>query len=100
MKAFRNLVHLGVLVVLGGLGVLLTVKALFAGAAVMGALAVIAGFWMWFAAYAGATTFLVHRFESAFLAPVVHGGLYLLLHMLPRELPFSLLRLGYDLLAL
>lgn len=101
MKAFRNLIHFGVLGMFAVLGAIMTLKILFAtGGLAAGSLAMIAGFWMWFAAYAGGSTALMGKAPSAFMAPLVHGGLYLALHLLPREMPFGLLRLGYDLLAL
>lgn len=101
MKAFRNLIHFGVLGLFGVLGILLTLRVLFGAAGLApGGLAMIAGFWMWFAAYAGGSSALLSRSPSAFMAPLVHGGLYLVLHLFPREMPFGLLRLGYDLLSL
>jgi hypothetical protein len=101
MKAFRNLIHFGVLAVLAVLGGIMTIRILFqVGGLAPGALAMIAGFWMWFAAYAGGSTALLGKSQSAFMAPLVHGGLYVALHMVPREMPLGLLRIGYDLLAL
>jgi hypothetical protein len=101
MKAFRNLIHGGVLAMLAVLGGIMTIQILFnVGSYGMGTLATVAGFWMWFAAYAGGSTALMGTSSSAFMAPLVHGGLYLVLHLFPRELPFGLLRLGYDLLSI
>jgi hypothetical protein len=101
MKAFRNLIHFGVLAMLAVLGGIMTLKILFnVSGLAPGSLAMIAGFWMWFAAYAGGSTALLGKSQSAFIAPLVHGGLYVALHMVPREMPFGLLRIGYDLLSL
>ena len=100
MKAFRNLIHGGVLGLFAVLGVVMTVKLLFAGTFALGSLALIAGFWMWFATYAGGTTALLESSASPYIAPLIHGGLYLALHLLPREMPFGILRLGYDFLSL
>ena len=100
MKAFRNLIHVGVLALFAILGGILTIKVLFGVSGLVGTLATIAAFWMWFAAYAGGTTALMSKSQSAFMAPLVHGGLYLALHLIPRELPFGMLRMGYDLLSL
>jgi hypothetical protein len=101
MKAFRNLIHGGVLVMFAVLGAIMTIKLLLSiNGYTPGGLAMIAGFWMWFAAYAGGSTALVNKYQTAFIAPLVHGGLYMALHMLPREMPLGLLRIGYDLLSL
>ena len=102
MKAFRNLIHFGVLAFLAVLGAIFTIKVLFTSAGSMAphGLAAIAGFWFWFAAYAGGSTALMGKSASAFMAPLIHGGLYVALHMLPREMPLGIFRLGYDLLAL
>ena len=101
MKAFRNLIHFGVLAMLGVLGAIFTIQVLFhVGGLGMATLGTVAGFWMWFAAYAGGSTALLGKSQSAFMAPLVHGGLYLALHLVPRDMPFGLLRLGYDLLGL
>jgi hypothetical protein len=101
MKAFRNLIHFGVLAMFAVLGTIMTIKMLMSiNTYAPSGLAVIAGFWMWFAAYAGGSTALLGKSESAFVAPLIHGGLYLALHLLPKELPLGLLRMGYDLLSL
>jgi hypothetical protein len=101
MKAFRNLIHAGVLVMFAVLGGIMTIKLLLSiNGYTPGGLAMIAGFWMWFAAYGGGSTALVNKYQTAFIAPLVHGGLYMALHMLPREMPLGLLRMGYDLLSL
>lgn len=100
MKAFRNLIHGGVLGMMAVLGVVFTLKVLFGTTVAFGSLAMVAGFWLWFATYAGGSTALLNTSQSAYIAPLVHGGLYLALHLVPREMPFGILRLGYDLLRM
>src|SRR5687767_5375078 len=98
MTALKNLFHAAVLAGLAVLGVLFTLKTLFAGGMVAPLLTV-ASFWAWFACFAGATSFIVSRFEKPAMALVVHGGLFLGLAMLPKVFPLNLLRLGLDLLG-
>jgi hypothetical protein len=93
MNALKNAAHLAVLVILGVLGALFSIKSLFALAFLPVLL-----FWAWFAGYAGLTTFLAQQFKHPLAALVVHGCTILGLQMVPRVMPFSLLRVGLDLL--
>ena len=99
MNAFKNLIHAAILAAWGVLGALFTFKILFSAMPTMAALGTVGAFWLWFAGLAGVTTFVVSRFQSAVAAVLTHAGALLILGMIPRVFPLSLLRLGLDLLA-
>ena len=96
MKAMKNAVHLGVLAVWAGLGVLLTFNLVFGGTL---ALAAPLAFWLWFAGFAAVTSVAVSKFEGPTAALMVHAAAFGVLHLIPKIFPFHLLRLGLDLLS-
>ncbi len=93
MTAMRNATHLGVLGIWATFGVLYTLGAL------MHADFQPLAFWVWFGCFAAVMTGIVTRFESAIAALLSHAGAILIMSILPRVFPFSLVRLGLDLLA-
>ena len=95
MTAMKNAAHLVILGIWGVLGLVFSIHALFGQLAVVPVLS----FWMWFAAFAALTTFFVGKVKGAVGALLIHGGAFGLLHLIPRVFPFSLLRLGLDLLS-
>lgn len=95
MKAMKNLVHIAVLLVWAVAGVVFSLKAAFG----LGMLASVALFWGWFAGYTAVSTWLTRTFEGPLAVLGVHAGALLLMQVMPRELPFGLLRIGLDLLA-
>ncbi len=97
MKQLRNLLHGGVLAVWAVLGLIFTFKALFMFGS-LGTLAMVAGFWLWFAGLSGGTTWLVTRFNSAASSLIVHAAVFFGLQALPRVMPLSWLRYGIDVL--
>jgi hypothetical protein len=93
MNAMKNAAHLALLAIFGVLGILFTLKSLFALAFLPVLL-----FWAWFAGYGALTSFLTSQFKHPLAALAVHGCTVLALQMVPRVMPFSLLRVGLDLL--
>ena len=98
MNAGKNFIHGVVLVVWAVLGALFTLKCLFVPEGVLAALMTAGGWWLWFAGLTAFTTSLVSKFKAPIGALAVHATTLLVLTWLPRELPFSLLRLGIDLI--
>ena len=91
----RNLVHVILLAVWAAVGLVVTLGAfadpwefLVAGA-----------FWVWFLGFAAATTLLVARTGTPLGALGVHGGLLVALSLVPDVFPFSVLRMGLDVLG-
>lgn len=95
MTAMKNAGHLVILGLWGVLGLLFSIQQLFGHLAVVPVLA----FWLWFAGFAALTTFFVARVKSVVGALLVHAGAFLALNLIPHVFPFSLLRLGLDLLS-
>ncbi len=95
MNAMKNAAHLAVLLVWAALGALFSMSALFVHHDLISTL----GFWLWFAGFAALTSTAVTQFNSPLGALGVHAGAFMLLNLVPRAFPFSLLRYGYDLLA-
>lgn len=93
MTAMKNAAHLAVLACLAVAGLVFSLKAVFA----LSLLPVVL-FWAWFAGYAAFTSFLSSQFKHPLAALAVHGGTVLALQLVPRVMPFSVLRLGLDLL--
>ncbi len=91
--AFRNATHLGVLGIWATFGVLYTL-----GALVHADFSPLA-FWVWFGCFAAVMTWLVTRFQTAIAALLAHAGAIVFMSVIPQVFPFSLLRLGLDLLA-
>ncbi len=96
MKAMKNAVHLGVLAIWAGMGVLLTFNLVFGGTL---ALAAPLAFWLWFAGFAAITSTAVAKFEGPIAALAVHAAAFGVLHLIPKVFPLNLLRLGLDLLS-
>jgi hypothetical protein len=94
MKAFKNLTHATILAIWAVSGVVFTVSTVFGAAAVGPALV----FWLWFAGFAALTSFAVSKLDGPLGALATHGGALLVLGLIPKVFPLSLLRVGYDLL--
>lgn len=93
MTAMKNAAHLTILAIWVVLGVLFSLKTLF-----LPALLPIVLFWAWFAGYAAFTSFLSNQFKGPLAAVGVHGAIFLALHLVPKVMPFGILRVGVDLL--
>lgn len=93
MNAMKNAAHLAVLAVWVVLGVLFSLKTLF-----LPALLPIVLFWAWFGGYAAFTSFMANQFKNPLSALAVHAVTFLGLHLLPKAMPFGILRVGLDLL--
>lgn len=94
MNAMKNFAHLVVLALWILAGAVFSLKTLFAGAFIPVLL-----FWAWFGGYAAVTSFLADKFKSPVGALLSHGGVVLLVSLMPKAMPFSILRLGIDLLG-
>ena len=95
MHALKNLTHAGILGVWILAGLCFTFSSLF-GAVTLGAVLV---FWLWFAGFAAVTSYTVTKFDTAMGALATHGIALILLNVIPRVFPLSLLRVGYDLIT-
>jgi hypothetical protein len=93
MNAMKNAAHLAVLAVWVVLGVLFSLKTLF-----LPALLPIVLFWAWFGGYAAFTSFLASQFKNPLSALGVHAVTLLALQLVPKVMPFAILRAGLDLL--
>lgn len=93
MNAMKNATHLAALAIWVVLGLLFSLKTLF-----LPALLPVVLFWAWFAGYSAFTTFMTHQFKNPLSAPAVHGLTVLALTLVPRVMPFAVLRMGLDLL--
>jgi len=96
MNAMKNAAHLAILALWAIAGVLFSLKTLFGAGP---ALVPVVAFWAWFAGFVALTSFVVGNFKSALGAFGTHAATFFVLMLLPKVLPFSLLRLGLDLLA-
>jgi hypothetical protein len=94
----KNMFHALVLAALAVLGIVFTLKCLLGPGSLMSSLVATSGFWLWFGAFAAATSSVVSRFKEPLMALAVHGAAFTVLAMIPRVFPLSLLRLGIDLL--
>ena len=93
MNAMKNAAHLSILAVLVVLGVVFSLKSLF-----LPALLPIVFFWAWFGGYAAFTSFLSNQFKNPLAAIAVHAVTFLGLQLVPKVMPFGILRIGLDLL--
>ncbi len=93
MNAMKNAAHLAILAVWVVLGLVFSLKTLF-----IPALFPIVLFWAWFGGYAAFTSFLTNQFKNPLSALAVHGLTFLGLNLLPKAMPFGILRVGMDLL--
>jgi hypothetical protein len=94
MNAFKNLTHATILGIWAVAGIAFSITAVF-GAGALGPALV---FWLWFAGFAAVTSFVVSKFEGPLAALATHGAALIVLSVIPRVFPMSLLRIGYDLL--
>ena len=94
MNAMKNAVNLGVLALWAMAGLVFTLKMVGALA-----LAPTLGFWLWFAGFAALMSWAVGALKHPAAALGAHAAAFAALHLIPKVMPFSLLRLGLDLLA-
>jgi hypothetical protein len=94
MNAFKNLTHAAILGIWAVAGILFTLSSVFGSAAVAPALV----FWLWFAGFTALTTLIVQKFKGPLPALATHGAALVVLSVIPKVFPLSLLRVGYDLL--
>lgn len=94
MNAMKNFTHLVVLALWMLAGAFFSMKMLFAGALIPVVL-----FWAWFGGYAAVTSFFADKFKSPVGALLSHGSVILFVSLMPKVMPFSVLRLGIDLLG-
>lgn len=96
MNAMKNAAHLAILALWAVAGLLFSLKLLFGPGP---ALLPVVAFWAWFAGFVAITSFVTSQFKTALGALGTHAATLFVLALLPKVLPFSLLRLGLDLLA-
>lgn len=96
MNAMKNAAHLAVLALWALAGALFTLQTLFGATA--GLLAIV-GFWAWFAGFAALMTWLVNKLEGPLATIGAHAAAFFVLNLIPKVMPFALLRLGLDLLT-
>ena len=92
MNAMKNAAHLSVLALWVVVGILFSLKTLF-----LPALLPIVLFWARFAGYAAFTSWLTGLWKSPLGALATHGVTFMALHLVPKTMPFAVLRLGLDL---
>ncbi|MFT3706390.1 MAG: hypothetical protein QM817_01860 [Archangium sp.] len=96
MNAMKNAAHAAILAVWILLGIVFSLKTLFGASP---ALMPMILFWAWFAGYAAFTSWLTSSmFKTPIGAVATHGVTFLALHLVPKVMPFVVLRLGIDLL--
>ena len=95
MNAMKNAAHLAVLALWAVAGAIFSLKVLFGAPP---ALLPVVLFWAWFAGFAALTSYVVSKLKGPLPALGTHAAAFFLLHLVPKVLPFSLLRLGLDLL--
>ncbi|MEW5741163.1 MAG: hypothetical protein AB1938_19730 [Myxococcota bacterium] len=96
MNAMKNAAHLVILAFWTVAGALFTLKMLFGAGP---ALVPVVAFWAWLAGFVAFTSFVVSQLKGPVAAIGTHVGTVFVLSLLPKVLPFSLLRLGIDLLT-
>jgi hypothetical protein len=94
MNAFKNLTHATILGIWAVAGLIFTFSTVF-GALALGPALI---FWLWFAGFAALTSLVVQKFEGPIGALATHGAAMVILTVIPRVFPLSLLRIGYDLI--
>ncbi|MFZ5443923.1 MAG: hypothetical protein ACOZQL_28215 [Myxococcota bacterium] len=92
MNAMKNAAHLAILALWIVVGLVFSLKTLF-----LPALLPVVLFWAWFAGYAAFTTWLTSLWKSALGVVAAHSVTFLSLHLVPKVMPFAVLRLGLDL---
>ena len=96
MAAMKNVIHLAVLAAWAVAGIVFTFSGLFTPAHT---LLEVLSYWLWFAGFAGLTTVVVGQFEKPVAPLILHAAAFMVLQVIPRVFPLSLLRLGLDLLT-
>jgi hypothetical protein len=94
MTALKNVTHAAILAIWGIAGLLFTLSTLFG----LHALGPVLIFWLWFAGFAALTSSVVTQFKGPLAALATHGAALVVLSVIPKVFPLSLLRVGYDLL--
>lgn len=92
MNAMKNAAHGLALFAWVVAGALFSLKSLAAGQAMP-----VVFFWAWFAGYAALTTVIAAQFKSLPAALATHAGTLFALTLVPKVMPFLLLRYGLDL---
>jgi len=95
MNALKNLTHSAILGIWAVAGLLFTFTSLFGVAHALGPVLV---FWLWFAGFVALTSMVVKKFDGPIAALATHGAALVVLSVIPKVFPLSLLRAGYDLL--
>jgi hypothetical protein len=95
MNAFKNFTHAAILVVWAVAGLLFTLSSVFGATFALGPALI---FWLWFAGFAALTSMVVTKFHGPIAALATHGAALVVLSVIPKVFPLSLLRVGYDLL--
>jgi hypothetical protein len=96
MNAMKNTAHAAILALWAVAGLLFSIKVLFGAAP---ALLLVLSFWAWFAGFLALTSWVVGKLKGPLPAIGTHAAAFFVLHLIPKVLPFSLLRLGLDLLT-
>ena len=95
MNAFKNLTHAAILGVWAVAGLMFTLTSVFGASFALGPSLI---FWLWFAGFAALTSMVVSKFTGPVAALATHGAALVVLSVIPKVFPLSLLRVGYDLL--
>lgn len=95
MNALKNVTHSAVLGIWALAGLLFTFSSVFGVAHALGPPLI---FWLWFAGFVAVTSMVVGKFKGPLAALATHGAALVVLSVIPRVFPLSLLRVGYDLL--
>lgn len=98
MNAMKNLIHAAILACWGVLGALFTFKLLLAATA-FSALTTAGMYWLWFAGLAAGTSYVLTRFKHPASAVATHVGALIIMGLIPKVFPLSILRMGLDLLV-
>ena len=97
MNAMKNAAHIAILTIWAVAGALFSLKIVLAAGPV--AVIPILSFWAWFAGFAALTTYVVKQIKNPLATIGIHAAAVFVMQLLPKAIPFSLLRLGVDLLT-
>lgn len=97
MTALKNAAHLAILGIWAVAGVLFTAKLVFAAGPV--AVEPIMLFWAWFAGFTALTTFIVNKLKGPLPTIGTHAAALFVMQLLPKAMPFVLLRIGMDVIT-
>ncbi|MBL8949879.1 MAG: hypothetical protein JNK82_03820 [Myxococcaceae bacterium] len=97
MTALKNAAHLAVLSLWAIAGMVFTAKLVFAAGPV--AFQPVLLFWAWFAGFAALTTFIVSKLKGTLATLGIHAAAVFVMQLLPKAMPFVLMRIGVDFLA-